>query len=68
MSTFEGADEANNHFARLRKMDIKAYEAKQRMIENKFGFEAAEPKPEEETTTGGPIMANTAAGRSDEEE
>ena len=51
-------------------MDMEAYEAKQRMIENRFGFEAAEPKPEEETTTGGPraVMANTAAGRSEEEE
>ena len=33
-STFEDADEANNNFARFRKMDKEAYESKQREIEN----------------------------------
>ena len=38
-------EEANNHFARMRRQDIEAYEAKQREIEHKFGFEAAQPVP-----------------------
>ena len=50
-------------------MDIKAYETKQREIGN-HGFEAAEPKPEEETTDGPtrPIMVNTASGADEAEQ
>ena len=50
-------------------MDKASYEASQHEI-NKFGFEAAEPKPEEETTGGPtrPIMISTSTGADEEEE